>query len=801
MQNRGRSTVSKAHKLIFALFCVMLSGLMILPAFADGGVDYDNLPVETIDAIEVEVWYKDLIRKLSFGLLKGLAWIVDQICMSVEEIMGDRAYNLIASVFPDTSSGIAYKPIVIALLSFAVCFAGICIIFYADKNKVGDTLRNIALALIFIVAMPSFIAACNEIRVKGINQSSSLAADATQAAQNTNRGLSDGLGTVTTNGLGTGVKHYIGEQLLAQNILDINASQNKPTYYVDNIRYNSYSLDNLNINEVLDSKVWNKKVLTNIDISQVKNNSPSSYVSGSKLSQMFGYETYYNALNNAQIEVSNVNNVGDLQQAQYNRSIVINLGYKEEWKDGQKVGGGYEYKTVTEYEYIKNILIPYLKKNVDVINSHDKANFDWKQLENCSTLAGVENFLKSYVTPIIYASGSVGKSSNKDNYYVTFMDLMNSQETATWDTVDKIYYFLTNNFNIYENIYAWKVNFWQAFISLAIVGISLLFAGIKLAGMLYDMLFMNVIAPIVIATDVQGTGRAKKIINSMLSTYIVFFVVIYILKIYIIALGVIFGSNLSVLTKLILTLAGAKFVIDGPDIIAQLTGVDAGVKSGYGTLMGLRAATSMASGATRTATRYGSKAAHIGSKASAGVAGGITGSMSGGYTAYRTTKSELGSRNGSTVRSAGSSVGGAIAGGIAGTVSGAFGKKRDENGKYKGNAFTRGANVGAKTGNIMGTDLNPKFESNIVTSGIKEDSRDTTENSSPSSSVSKPINTENNNSTQSASVTNEVQGTQGNQEHTSNTTAQADNKSSSSAAPNNSFGNAFGKKDKDDKKN
>lgn len=52
-----------------------------------------------------------------------------------------------------------------------------------------------------------------------------------------------------------------------------------------------------------------------------------------------------------------------------------------------------------------------------------------------------------------------------------------------------------------------------------------------------------------------------------------------------------YGDNFAVV--LIVIIAGAKFVIDGPDILTKLFGIDAGVKSGAGAIMALSQATQM----------------------------------------------------------------------------------------------------------------------------------------------------------------------------------------------------------------
>lgn len=110
------------------------------------------------------------------------------------------------------------------------------------------------------------------------------------------------------------------------------------------------------------------------------------------------------------------------------------------------------------------------------------------------------------------------------------------------------------------------------------------------------------------ATDMNGSTRAKKMINELVVSFVMFAVVGLILKIYIWVLHGIFDMTTeNILVKLFLVLAGAKFVIDGPDIIVKLTGIDAGVKSGAATLMGMHSAVQTASSVAKGVTN-GAKA-------------------------------------------------------------------------------------------------------------------------------------------------------------------------------------------------
>ena len=149
---------------------------------------------------------------------------------------------------------------------------------------------------------------------------------------------------------------------------------------------------------------------------------------------------------------------------------------------------------------------------------------------------------------------------------------------------------------------------------MAIVALCLLFAGLKVASTLFDIFFAQVIAPIVVASDMHGNGRGKQVVQNLISSYLVLVCVVLLFRLYILViLGIkrdpsVIQDNFVV--ELMIVLAGAKFVIDGPDIIVKILGIDAGVKSGLGTIMGIRTAAGMARGAAHSVSNVGHKVAH-----------------------------------------------------------------------------------------------------------------------------------------------------------------------------------------------
>ena len=228
---------------------------------------------------------------------------------------------------------------------------------------------------------------------------------------------------------------------------------------------------------------------------------------------------------------------------------------------------------------------------------------------------------------------------------------------------------------IADYLYYWHIDFLSTLCLMLAVLICLIFSGIKVTTTLFEIMFSQLITPFVIATDLNNSGRAKKAIQNMLLSNIILMIVVILFRLYLSVVWSVreskYGDNFAVV--LIVIIAGAKFVIDGPDILTKLFGIDAGVKSGAGAIMALSQATQMGGYTAMSALNMGGhtlgtvknggqkiaqKAGGAASGAIKGMAGGVYGGVSQGS---------------STLGKVGRSIGGATVGGTVGAVGGAFG--------------------------------------------------------------------------------------------------------------------------------
>lgn len=174
--------------------------------------------------------------------------------------------------------------------------------------------------------------------------------------------------------------------------------------------------------------------------------------------------------------------------------------------------------------------------------------------------------------------------------------------------------------------YRWQILSWfNIFGMFIIMSIVLFFTCIKCARLIFEVAMANVYAPFIAATDLATGQRTKEVLKNFVCLFAALFLCIALLGVYFVGFGWIegrdFGAGISgSFIKIIMHLALAWAIIDGPNVIERIIGIDVGLKSGWQMMMGLSAASSMASRAGRTAAGVGKTAASAG-KAAGSAAG------------------------------------------------------------------------------------------------------------------------------------------------------------------------------------
>ncbi|MYL22068.1 hypothetical protein GLW04_19520, partial [Halobacillus litoralis] len=178
-----------------------------------------------------------------------------------------------------------------------------------------------------------------------------------------------------------------------------------------------------------------------------------------------------------------------------------------------------------------------------------------------------------------------------------------------------------------EYYYRYTVDWINMIGTLLVMSFVLVTIAVKLAKLFFELAFNYVLAGFVAPTDMHSGQKMKQVIQNILNIFLVTIMVFLSMKVYIIGTEWI-GETFDGFVYLIAMIGFAAAVVDGPNIVERLFGIDAGLKSGWGALAGTYALAKGAGGAAMSAGNVANKTKNaigsVGSK-SAVAAGGASG--------------------------------------------------------------------------------------------------------------------------------------------------------------------------------
>lgn len=178
-----------------------------------------------------------------------------------------------------------------------------------------------------------------------------------------------------------------------------------------------------------------------------------------------------------------------------------------------------------------------------------------------------------------------------------------------------------------EAYYRYHVNWFVLIVSLAVTALAMIVTIIKIGRNVFDLAFQQIFAMFISATDLTGGQRTKKVISEIIATFSVIFIMILLLQLFLLYANWANGlmSDIGVVGTLLLLIAGAWALIDAPDVVQRVLGVDAGVRSGYQALVG----GAVAAGAIGKGARSIGKTAGAIGKGGVGTASSVAGRAKG----------------------------------------------------------------------------------------------------------------------------------------------------------------------------
>lgn len=149
-----------------------------------------------------------------------------------------------------------------------------------------------------------------------------------------------------------------------------------------------------------------------------------------------------------------------------------------------------------------------------------------------------------------------------------------------------------------EFYYRYHIEYFPIIITLIAFAIVYIAMSYKTIRCIYELTVKRILA-LLYSADINGTQKTLKILSSIKDGYIVIILSSILIKLFLYMYLYIVAQNFNTLTKSLLLIMAALVVVDGPDIIQQLTGIDAGLSGGVGKMM---AAYHIGKGVARTAS-------------------------------------------------------------------------------------------------------------------------------------------------------------------------------------------------------
>lgn len=163
-----------------------------------------------------------------------------------------------------------------------------------------------------------------------------------------------------------------------------------------------------------------------------------------------------------------------------------------------------------------------------------------------------------------------------------------------------------------DTTYRYTYNFWTIALTLVVTALVLLLSSFKAAGIMIDIAFNYVFASIIGFLDYRTMSRFKRVIEAIFSSIAVIMIIPVMITMYILFNAFVVSQSIGITAQLICLAAAGYYVINGPEQVTRVLGIDAGVKNGWNLIGGAMGIKKGADFAASVAEGVAEKAAGIG---------------------------------------------------------------------------------------------------------------------------------------------------------------------------------------------
>lgn len=215
-------------------------------------------------------------------------------------------------------------------------------------------------------------------------------------------------------------------------------------------------------------------------------------------------------------------------------------------------------------------------------NIHDLVLYDKKEFKIADQKEKMNNIPESLVKNL-----RVNEVFDQNDFSLSDTGVKLSESFAMWDGQKVVLGELDQSGVEWNNQYYYRYhpNWLTILVTLGVMGFTLFSISYKLARLSFELAFNYVLAILVAPADLHSGQKTKKVIQSILNTFLVIILIFVSIKLYTIGTAYL-ADTLDGLAYLIALIAFSAALIDGPNMVERLFGIDAGLKRGWGVALG-----------------------------------------------------------------------------------------------------------------------------------------------------------------------------------------------------------------------
>jgi len=215
-------------------------------------------------------------------------------------------------------------------------------------------------------------------------------------------------------------------------------------------------------------------------------------------------------------------------------------------------------------------------------NIHDLVLYDKKDFKVPGQKEKMNNIPESLVKNL-----RVNEVFNQNDFALSDTGIKLSESFVMWDGKEAVLGELDQSGVEWNNQYYYRYhpNWLTILVTLGVMGFTLFSIAYKLARLSFELAFNYVLAILIAPADLHSGQKTKKVIQSILNTFLVIILIFVSIKLYTIGTAYL-ADTLDGLAYLIALIAFSAALIDGPNMVERLFGIDAGLKRGWGVALG-----------------------------------------------------------------------------------------------------------------------------------------------------------------------------------------------------------------------